>query len=59
MFSSWQVFGPEVLYWAPKFVQSLWKVKEIHITENGCGAADELAADGSVRDTDRVMFLRN
>jgi beta-glucosidase len=59
MFSSWQVFGPEVLYWAPKFVQSLWKAKEIYITENGCGAADELAADGSVCDTDRVMFLRN
>jgi beta-glucosidase len=59
MFSSWHVFGPEVLYWAPKFVQSLWKAKEIHITENGCGAADELAADGNVHDTDRVMFLRN
>jgi beta-glucosidase len=59
MFSSWHVFGPEVLYWAPKFVQSLWKAKEIHVTENGCGAADEPAADGNVYDTDRVMFLRN
>jgi beta-glucosidase len=59
MFSAWLVFGPEVLYWAPKFVQSLWKPKEIHIAENGCGTADELAADGNVYDTDRVMFLRN
>ena len=33
--------------------------KEIYITENGCAADDELAADGNVYDTDRVMFLRN
>jgi beta-glucosidase len=58
MFSSWHVLGPEALYWAPKFVQSLWKAKEIHITENAC-AADKLAEDGNVYDTDRVMFLRN
>src|SRR5262249_52888608 len=59
MHSSWLVFGPAPLYWAPKFVQSLWKAKVIYITENGCAADDELAADGSVYDTDRVMFLRN
>jgi beta-glucosidase len=59
MFSSWHVVGPEVLYWAPKFVQSLWQAKEIHITENGCAADDKIAADGNVYDTDRVMFLRN
>jgi beta-glucosidase len=59
MFSSWQLLGPEVMYWAPRLVQSLWNAKEIFITENGCGAADELAADGNVYDSDRVMFLRN
>jgi beta-glucosidase len=59
MYSSWLVFGPEVLYWAPKFVQSLWQAKAMYITENGCGCADELAADGSVADTDRVMYLRH
>src|SRR5262249_869046 len=59
MQSSWHVFGPEALYWAPKFVQSLWKAKEIFITENGCATADELADDGHVNDTDRVMFLKN
>ena len=37
----------------------LWSVKDIFITENGCGAADDLAADGVVYDTDRIMFLRN
>ena len=59
MASSWQLLGPEALYWAPRHVQKVWNVKEIYITENGCGAADEPAADGAVYDTDRVMFLRN
>src|SRR5207245_835932 len=59
MFSSWHLLGPEVMYWAPRFVHSLWNTKEIFITENGCGAADELNVDGSVYDSDRIMFLRN
>ena len=59
MFSVWHTLGPEAMYWAPKFVQSLWNAKEIHITENGCAADDVLAADGKIYDTDRVMFLRN
>lgn len=59
MASSWQVFGPEALYWAPRHLHKLWNVREIHITENGCGAADEPAADGIVYDTDRIMFLRH
>lgn len=59
MFSAWHTLGPEALYWAPKFVQSLWKADQIYITENGCAANDVLAADGRVYDTDRIMFLRN
>jgi beta-glucosidase len=59
MASSWQAFGPEALYWAPRLVQKLWNAKEIYITENGCGTADTVAADGVVYDTDRVMFLRS
>lgn len=58
MVARWHTLGPEALYWAPKFVQSLWGAKEIHITENGCATEDELAADGNVYDTDRIMFLR-
>jgi|SoiMethySBSTD1v2_1073268.scaffolds.fasta_scaffold00625_40 beta-glucosidase len=58
MASSWHALGPEALYWAPRHVAKLWNVKEIYITENGCGAADEPAADGVVYDTDRIMFLR-
>jgi beta-glucosidase len=59
MASSWQAFGPEALYWAPRHVQKIWNVKEIFVTENGCGTTDMPAADGVVYDTDRVMFLRS
>ncbi len=34
-------------------------MKEIFISENGCGTADDPAANGMVYDSDRVMFLRN
>ena len=39
-------------------MQSLWKAKEIHITENGYASDDVLVDDGKVYDTDRIMFLR-
>jgi len=59
MASAWQYIGPEALYWAPRHLQKLWKVKEIYVSENGCGAADAPRADGVVYDSDRIMFLRN
>jgi len=59
MHNVWLTFGPEAMYWAPKFVRSLWGAKEIFITENGCTSDDALAADGIVYDTDRIMFLRH
>jgi len=58
MQSSWHVLDPEVMYWAPKQMQSIWGSKSIFITENGCATGDVVAEDGKVYDTDRVMFLR-
>jgi beta-glucosidase len=58
MQSTWHVLDPEVMYWAPKQMESIWDAKSIFITENGCGAADAVAEDGRVYDSDRVMFLR-
>ncbi len=58
MASSWQFIGPEALYWAPRHLHKVWNVKEIFISENGCGTADTPAADGIVCDSDRIMFLR-
>ncbi|MFO1159842.1 MAG: GH1 family beta-glucosidase [Reyranellaceae bacterium] len=59
MASSWLKLGPETLYWAPRHVQRLWGGKDIFITENGTSGADAPAADGTVYDLDRVMYLRN
>ena len=59
MASPWHKIGPEALYWAPRHVWKLWKVKDIYVTENGCAASDEPASDGSICDTDRIMFLRS
>lgn len=58
MQSAWHVLDPEVMYWAPKQMQSIWGAKSIFITENGCGASDTVAEHGRVYDSDRVMFLR-
>jgi beta-glucosidase len=59
MLSLWHLLGPEVMYWAPRQMHSLWNVKEMYITENGCAASDEISARGEVNDSDRIMFLRN
>jgi len=59
MLSYWHLLGPEAIYWAPRHLTSLWKTKEIYITENGCAASDELSSAGIVDDSDRIMFLRN
>src|SRR5215510_16497337 len=38
-FSAWHRLVPEVQYWAPRLLHSIWKPKEIYITENGCAAS--------------------
>jgi beta-glucosidase len=58
MQSGWHIFDPEVLYWAPRQMQSIWGAKSIYITESGCAADDVVAEDGRVYDSDRVMYLR-
>ena len=58
MAAAWHVFDAEVMYWVPRQVQSIWNAKSIFITENGCAAADAVAEDGRVDDSDRVMFMR-
>jgi beta-glucosidase len=58
MQSEWHLFDPEVMYWAPRHARSIWGAESIYITENGCAAADTVAGDGRVDDSDRVMFMR-
>jgi len=58
MNTDWLYFGPEILYWAPRFCHELWQPKELYITENGCAGQDKLQPDGEVYDTERVLYLR-
>src|SRR6478609_3514305 len=55
----WLRIGPETIYWVPRVAAKVWNLDTIYISENGTSAADTLAADGSVYDLDRIMFLRN
>lgn len=57
--STWQMLGPESLYWAARLVHKVWNVKDIYVTENGTSGTDELTTDNKVYDTDRITFLRN
>jgi beta-glucosidase len=59
MDSSWLMVGPEAMYWAPRHAARLWNVKSIYVTENGTSSTDAPAADGSIYDVDRIMYLRN
>ncbi len=59
MYSSWLDIVPEALYWVPKLTHEIWHPKTIFITENGCSSTDQIAPDGHVYDTDRVMFFRS
>lgn len=59
MNSEWLRIAPETIYWAPRLAAKVWNVDTIYISENGTSAVDELAADGHVYDTDRIMYLRN
>jgi beta-glucosidase len=59
MKASWLRPGPEAIYWVPRHVARLWNVQSIYITENGTSGSDQPAADGTVYDVDRIMYLRN
>ncbi|MDA1066315.1 MAG: GH1 family beta-glucosidase [Verrucomicrobia bacterium] len=56
--SPWHQMGPEVIYWGPRWLNEIWGVKEIVISENGC--YDSLMPNelGEVLDHDRVRYLQ-
>jgi beta-glucosidase len=59
MASGWIYLGPEILYWGPRHLKEIWGVNNVLITENGCSSDDQIATDGHIYDTDRVMYLRS
>lgn len=55
----WLYIDPQALYWAVRHTATIWKVRDIVISENGCAARDKMTKVGQVLDTDRVMYLRS
>jgi beta-glucosidase len=59
MASPWLAFNPQSLYWTPKLIHSVWGVKDIFITENGCSCEEPDNCNDTIADSDRILFLRN
>lgn len=57
--ASWLKHMPQVMYWGPRHVADIYGVKEIHITENGCGYNDQPTAEGRINDLHRRDLIRN
>lgn len=57
--TTWLKILPQVMYWGPRFVTELYGVKEIYITESGCGYNDQVAPDGEVYDLHRRDLVYN
>ena len=57
--AKWLLHVPQAMYWGPRHVASLYGVKAIYITENGCGYHDRPNRNGEVIDLHRRDLLRN
>ena len=42
MFNSWLALGPEAIYWAPKFVQSLWGRRKSTLLRTDAGGTTQV-----------------
>ncbi len=57
--SSWLELAPRALYWGPRLAAEVYGVKNIYITENGCGYNDDQVVKGECQDLHRVEYLRS
>lgn len=57
--SAWLHLAPRALYWAPRLVASVYGVKNVYVTENGCGYDDDVVKAGECLDLHRVEYLRS
>jgi beta-glucosidase len=56
-YADWIKIAPQALYWGVRFLNEIYDVQEMYITENGCAMDDQLV-EGRVDDVDRVQFYR-
>jgi beta-glucosidase len=52
-------YEPECFYDMIKFINDTYHPKKIIITENGCASNDWVDDDGTVTDSNRLIYLRN
>lgn len=50
---------PESMYWAVRYIQELYPIKEFYITENGASFNDQVTPTGRVIDNNRIDYLKN
>jgi beta-glucosidase len=56
--SPWLNLMPQSIYWGTRLAQETYGVKEIVVTENGCGYDGDEVQGGEVNDLHRRDFLR-
>ncbi|MBF9018142.1 MULTISPECIES: GH1 family beta-glucosidase [unclassified Oceanispirochaeta] len=49
---------PDALYWNLKYLKDFFPEIPVYITENGMAGKDRVSSDGSVKDYDRIEYLR-
>jgi len=57
--SPWLHLAPRALYWAPRLVSKAYSVKNLYVTENGCGYDDDVVRGGECLDLHRIEYLRS
>jgi beta-glucosidase len=57
--SPWLHLAPRALYWAPRLVSEVYGVRNVYVTENGCGYDDDTVKRGECLDLHRIEYLRS
>ncbi len=56
-FLNWLWHVPQSIYWCARFINGLYGLGPLYVTENGCAVVDELK-DGEILDLDRMHYYR-
>lgn len=57
--SPWLNLAPRALYWSSRLASEVYGVRDVYITENGCGYNDDTVSAGECLDLHRVEYLRS
>ena len=57
-FLNWLWHVPQSLYWCARFMNGLYGLGPLYVTENGCAVADNPTPEGEILDMDRLHYYR-